>query len=450
MNKGLIVILLSSLLLSGCGNWVKSSYQRPLISVPVQWPLHDSGQGSRVNWLDNFNDPQLTRLVSEVLKSNNDMSRAALQLQKARLQAGLANTNMAPEISLSGTANRSKYLHSPSTDQVSYNSNLELSYELDLWGKLARVREQAQWEAEASEQDKQEVALTLIGNTAQYYWQIANLNQQILQQKKGIDIADQTLKITQSRYRAGEISMADVLQAQQSIIGKNSQLNSLQQQREESRNALAILFNRPPQDRRQEKNSLDPTQDVAIAIHTPLETIARRPDIRAAESQLRAALAGSDVARLNFYPELSLTASLGAASTIFQQWFSTTAGALGGSLMLPFAQWNKVQLTIELSGIDVKIAAINFRSKVYDALSDVDNAFALRLSYQQRRQYQQKIVMLAEQQVKITRSQYFAGEVSFQTWLDAQDNLLSGEQTLSDLQYNYLCATLKLWLALGG
>ncbi|WP_375163291.1 efflux transporter outer membrane subunit [Serratia fonticola] len=424
-----------------------------MLSVPAEWRVQDTGSGylqHTDHWWDNFADPQLSMLIGRALTSNNDLAIAGIQLQQARLAAGLTDTNLTPDVSVTGSANNSKNLRNNTTPTESYSTTLSLSYELDLWGKLARAREQAQWQAEATEQDRQNTALTLIGNTAQYYWQIANLNQKIKQQQAGLAIGQQTLALVQSRYASGAAGQLDLLQAQQSLINRENTYRTLQQQREENRNALAILFNRSPTDRQAERSSLDINQDVPIAKLLPVEVIARRPDVKAAEGRLRAALAGSDVQRLSFYPSLSLAASLGSASSIFSQWFSDPVRTLGANAALPFVQWNTVQLTIEKSDLDVKQAAIVFRSQVYNALADVDNAMSQRLSYQQQKINQQQNLQLSQQRLVLARSQYQAGAVSFQTLLDAEDDLLTIETNLSDLQYNYLNATMKLWLALGG
>ncbi|MGY3163925.1 outer membrane protein TolC [Ewingella americana] len=151
-----------------------------------------------------------------------------------------------------------------------------------------------------------------------------------------------------------------------------------------------------------------------------------------------------------FNPRLTLDASLGAGAAVFQQWFSNPVRTLGSSLALPFIEWNKVQLTVEQSKIDVQRAAVQFRSKVYSALSDVDNAMSQRLTYQQQKQNQLTDLQLSRQRLQLANSQYRAGAVSYQTLLDAQDSLLSSENTLVQTQYSYLNATMKLWLALGG
>ncbi|MCL1031679.1 efflux transporter outer membrane subunit [Serratia silvae] len=451
--KSKLPLILLPLLLSGCGSLTKSDYQRPMLSVPAEWRVQETG--SRFlqhtdHWWDNFDDPQLSMLIGRVLTSNNDLAIAGLQLQQARLAAGLKNTNLTPTVTASGGASNSKNLRQNTNSTESYKSGLDLSYELDLWGKLARIREQAQWQAEAKEQDLQNTALTLIGNTAQYYWQIASLNQQIKQQQVGLEISRQTLAMVQSRYDAGAVGQLDLLQAQQSVVERENNYRTQQQRREEARNALAILFNRAPTDHQAERSSLDINQNVPIASALPIEVIARRPDVQAAEKSLRAALAGSDAERLSFYPTLSLSASLNAGSEIFQQWFSNPTRSLGSSVALPFLNWNTVQLKIENSNLDVKQAAITFRSKVYNALSDVDNAMTQRQSYQQQKINQQRNLQLGQQRLALANSQYQAGAVSLKTLLDAEDALLTIESNLSELQYNYLNSTMKLWLALGG
>lgn len=253
-----------------------------------------------------------------------------------------------------------------------------------------------------------------------------------------------------SRWKAGDLGQLDYLQAQQTVLSRETTLRDLRQQRDENRNALAILLSRAPGQFPAERGSLDIQQSVPVAQRLPLDVIARRPDVQSAEMNLRAALAGSDVARLSFYPSLTLNASLNAGAAVFQQWFSNPARTLGSALDLPFIQWNKVRLTIEKSDLDVQTAAIQFRSAAYSALQDIDNAMAQRLTYQQEKRLQLKDLALSQQRLTLVESQYRHGSVAYQTLLDAQNSLLNSENTLVQSQYQYLYSTMKLWLALGG
>lgn len=451
MKPGILLLFIAAL--SGCGSVLESEYQRPLVSVPDEWRQRDSGPAwlnATPHWWNNFHDPLLSSTLEQMLSSNNDLAKAGLLLQQARLNAGLANTNLLPDATLGGNAGSSRNLKGSSTATESYSASYSLSYELDLWGKLSSSRKQAQWLVKASEQDRQNTALTLIGTTADFYWQIAMLNQQISSQQAATGLAEQTLKLVNARYSAGAAGRIESLQAQQSLMDKQNQLTSLEQQREVARNSLALLFNGSPLNRQPERQQQDFSQQVAVAQSLPVATIARRPDVQAAEWRLRAGLAGSDAARLSFFPNLSLTSSLNAGSAVFRQWFSNPVGTLGSSLALPFVQWNTVRLTIAQSDVQVQEAAIDFRKAVYSALSEVDNAQTLRASSLRQRQQQLENHRLSQARVTLAQIQFRAGAISLQSLLDAQDALLSSEIGLANQHYNYLNATMKLWLALGG
>lgn len=454
MNK-LNPLIMSAMVLTltGCGQALKSEYQRPMLSVPAAWRVQDTGEGVAKfspNWWDNFDDPQLSRLIVSMLQSNNDLAQAGIRLRQARLAAGMSDLNLTPDLTAGGMASNSKNLRHSTAPTENYSTALSAAYELDLWGKLARTREQSDWLAKASEQDRQATALSLIGTTSQLYWQIASLNQQTANSRQSLKIARETLRMVTSRWKAGDLGQLDYLQARQTVLSRENSLRDLRQQRDESRNALAILLSRPPGQYPAERQTLDIHQSVPVAQRLPLDTIARRPDVQSAELKLRAALAGSDVARLSFYPSLSLSASLNAGAAVFQQWFSNPARTLGSAIDLPFIQWNKVQLTVEQSGLDVQSAAIQFRSASYSALQDIDNAMSQRLTWQQEKQDLLNDLALSQQRLVLVESQYRHGAVMYQALLDAQNALLVSENALVTNQYNYLYSTMKLWLALGG
>ncbi len=442
------VICLMALLLSGCGQLTRSDYQRPLLSLPSQW--QPSTGDSPVNGWQRFGDPRLSRVIDQVLESNNDLAAAAITLQQARVAAGLTNTNLTPDVAVSGSASNNKNLRRNTASEESYSSGVSISYELDLWGKLARTREQSEWEAVASEQDYHATVLSTIGTTAQLYWRIALYNQQIRNQRDGLAISAQTVQQVDSWFNAGKVGQLDVLQSQQALLERQNQLREMVQQRALARNALALLLNRPAEQHTDEAPSLDVNQQVPIAQKTPLRVIAQRPDIQAAESRLRAALAGYDASRLQFYPALTLDASLNAGSQLFSQWFSNPIRTVGGALALPFIQWNTQQLTVKQADLAVKHAAIAFRSTAYTALAEVDESMENRVSASERRARIHQSLALSQRRLTLTESRYRAGAVDFQTLLNAQDDLLTLENSLAQTQYDYLYATLQHWLAQGG
>lgn len=443
-----LLLLPAFLLLAGCSSLTRSDYQRPLLSLPTQWqPASDTV--SEYGW-QRFGDPRLSRVIEQVLESNNDLAAAAITVQQARVAAGLTDTNMTPDVAVSGSASNSKNVRRGTSSQENYSSGITIAWELDLWGKLARTREQSEWEAVASEQDYQATVLTTMGTTAQLYWLIALYNQQIRNQRDGLAISQQTVQQVQSWFNAGKVGQLDVLQSQQALLERENQWRTLVQQRQNTRNALALLLNRPAEQHTDESPALDANQQVPIVQKTPLRVIAQRPDIQAAESRLRAALAGYDASRLQFYPALSLDASLNAGSQVFSQWFSDPIRSIGGALALPFIQWNTQRLTVKQADLTVKQAAITFRSTAYAALAEVDEAMENRMSADEQRARLHQSLALSQRRLTLTESRYRAGAVDFQTLLNAQDDLLTLENSLAQTQYDYLYATLQLWLAQGG
>ena len=446
MKRHLFLFVL--LLLAGCSPLTRSDYQRPLLSLPTQWPSA-TDEAAEYGW-QRFGDPRLARVIEQVLESNNDLAAAAITLQQARVTAGLTNTNMTPDVTVSGSASNSKNVRRGTPSQENYSSSIAIAWELDLWGKLARTREQSEWQAVASEQDYYATVLSTIGTTAQLYWRIALYNQQIRNQRDGLAISEQTVQQVVSWFNAGKVGQLDVLQSQQALLERQNQLRMLVQQRQSARNALALLLNRPAEQHADESPALDVNQQVPLAQKTPLRVIAHRPDIQAAESRLRAVLAGFDAARLQFYPALSLDASLNAGSQVFSQWFSEPIRSVGSTLALPFIQWNTRQLTVEQADLAIKQAAIAFRTTAYKALAEVDDAMENRMSAEEQRARLHQSLALSQRRLTLTESRYRAGAVDFQTLLNAQDDLLTLENSLAQTQYDYLYATMQHWLAQGG
>ncbi|WP_075181477.1 TolC family protein [Pantoea sp. 1.19] len=448
MKSAFLLILL---LLSGCGSLTRSEYQRPLLSLPQQWPAARSTDRTppAANWWETFGDPRLSRLIAAVLASNNDLAAAGIRLQQARVAAGLAAGNLTPDVSAdSGASNRQALRGAASRE--SYRSALNLSYELDLWGKLARTREARDWQAVASAADYQATLLSTIGTTAQLYWNIAQYNQQYRNLQQRQMIAAQTTRQVAVRLRAGQVGRLDLLQAQQAELALDNQISVLIQQRASARNALALLLNRPAEQHAAEAPAIDRLPPLPLRQQTPLAVLASRPDIQAAESRLRAALAGWDATRLSFYPTLSLNASLDAGSTLFRQWFREPERSVGALLTLPFVQWHHGQLTIRQASLEMRQAAVSFRRTAYAALAEVDNALARRQSACAQAQRLQQSLRLSAERLDLTRQRYLAGAVDFTTLLAAQDNRLDLDNALAQAQNDVLTATLQLWLAQGG
>lgn len=439
--------------MTGCNTFTDNNYLQPKLSLPSKWNQEISEEISLTDtqhWWDNFGDPLLSQVISHVIANNNDLILAGINLQQAQLAFGLAETNKTPDLGLSAGAGNSRVLSSGASSHENYSASFSLSYELDLWGKLARTRDQARWSMEASEEDLRNTVLLMIGTTAQYYWDIAKFNQQLALYEQRLNIAKQTYELVRSRHNAGALSQRDLLLAEQTIISQESLIDSLHQQREVTRNAMALIYNHPERQKAPEKEALDLEQNVFVSLQLPVEVINKRPDIRAAERNLRAALASADVAKLSFYPAFSLSTTLSAGHSVFRQWFNQQTLAQNISTSLPFLQWQTLLLTIKQANLDAQKAEINFRHTVYKAISEIEDARLLRETTIRQREKQRTNLLISEQVLTLTEAQYTAGAISFDSLLNAQDSVLTNQVSIIDNQYSYLTATMKLWQSLGG
>jgi NodT family efflux transporter outer membrane factor (OMF) lipoprotein len=338
------------LVLGGCTLFQpERRMQRPL-EVPQGWQ-QATGAGSvgaalSANWWTAFNDPQLDRLIGDALRTGNDLAAASIRVQRAQLQAGLANTNLTPAVVGQASTGRSYDLKRGGVLGSSSTSLVTLSYELDLWGRLSAQRSAAEWELKATESDRQATALALVGTTAGLYWQTGYLNQRIALSEAGIEDGRRILALVRVKYAAGAVSGLDVAQAGQNLATQEAAHTQLLQQRVEARNALAILFDQPPQTLAGEPSRLPDLALPVIDAGVPASLLARRPDLRAAEQRLRGALANVDATRTSFYPALSLTGSLGTSSTALGELLKNPVATLGAGLALPFLQWNTARLSV--------------------------------------------------------------------------------------------------------
>ena len=242
--------LASALLLTGtlvgCAAVVKTPYQAPSVSIP------ESFQNSKVlsqqlhaavntdQWWTLFNDLQLNQLVQQVLANNNDLAVAGINLQQARLQAGLIQNKQGPRVNSSVSTGHSIDLNSGDDASRGLSVSAGVSYELDLFGKLARQTEASQWEARATAQDLQSTAQSLIATTTTLYWQLGYLNERYQIAQQNLASTQKTYDLVRVQYRAGAVSGLDLTSAEQAVQGQKASLSQIEQQRVETRSALAV------------------------------------------------------------------------------------------------------------------------------------------------------------------------------------------------------------------
>lgn len=445
-------LLCACFLLAGCQP-LRTPYQRPETQIPTHWP-HGS-DASALNqadsaWWQSFQDPLLNQLIEDVLKRNNDLAMAGLKLYKAQLQAGLVRHEQAPQLSASVNSSLSRSLDQNSATSQIQATTASVSYELDLWGKLASQRDAAEWEAQATAEDKAATALSLIGTTATLYWQIAWLNERLALSEASLADTRRILTLTQQKYAAGAVGALDLYQAEQEVASQEAALYTQQQARVEKRNALAILFDAPPGAHQPERTKVSDLTLPTIQPDLPASLLARRPDLKASEWRLRESLAQVDNSRLSLYPDLTLTSSVGTSSSALKDLLHNPVGTLGAGLSLPFVNWPTVQLNVDIANTSYQTAVVQFRQDLYQAFSDVDNDLAAQAHYQAQYQALLRASALADHSRQLAEQKYRAGATNVKTWLDQQIAWRTAESSRIENYLNQLLTRVQLYQALGG
>lgn len=447
-RSGFAGLLCACVVVAGCGT-APANWQRPAVRLPSNWQTATAGKIANPQvWWRNFQDPQLDSLVDRALRTNNDFAAAVVRVRRAQLEAELTDTNRRPSITAGAASGLTRGYNPVATVRAS-GVTTALSYEVDLWGKLASQRNASRWEADATQADCRAYAAALVGTTAKLYWQLAYLNQLLAMADADINYAEQTLALTRARHEAGSISGLNTAEAALNLSNLQSVRAQQLQQRAETRIALSLLFDQPPAAIGAERASLAEGGLPPIGAGIPAEVLANRPDLEAAELRLREAAAVVDATRASFYPSLALTAGAGTASAGLLDLLRNPFGTLGAGLLLPFVQWPTARLTRAISESQYAEAVLGFRQHLYTALAEVEDALSARASLQADEEIQKAAVGQAHLAESMARIRFETGASDVQLWLDAQQRARSVERSLVANRLNQFNNQADLYLALG-
>ncbi len=447
-------LLFPALVLAGCGSFLASNYQTPQASVPTSWNHRPDVAEDRIgdHWWQHFGDQNLNQLMKEVLASNNDLAAATIVTRRAWLRSDMAHSALLPSLSAKGSSAISHGLgRSEQGETRAFSLAAAVGYELDLWGKLGNRYDAASWQAQATEEDLAATALSLVATTASTYFQLAYLNGRISLSEQSVAHARRTLELVLVKKAAGAATKVEALEAERNLASQEAGHTSLLQQREVSRNSLAILFNGPPATLlSQEPQDISGVSIPGVDAGLPARILARRPDLRAAEFRLRSTLATADVTRVSYYPTFNLTGNLGYTSTTLKDLLNNPIGTLGAQLVLPFLEWQDMQRNIKISESEYEEAIIRFRQTLYTAMADVENSLSARMHYQAQAEHLKLALTAASGAEDLYLVRYQAGSVPLKSWLDAQENRRQAEIALAQNHYNQIVNHITLVKALGG
>lgn len=444
-------------LLAGCVS-LAPEYQRPAAPVPQQFSLSRNGLMPAAQnyqdsgWRNFFDDPQVTRLIAEALSNNRDLRMAALKVEEARAQFNVTDADRYPQLNASSGITYSGGLKSDKPTSQEYDAGLELSYELDFFGKLRNMSEADRQNFFASEEARRAVHILLVSSVSQSY-----SSQQLAY--KQLRIARETLKNYQQSYAfveqqlvTGSTNVLALEQARGQIESTRAEIAKREGELAQANNALQLVlgtYHALPSENGASDSALTP---VKLPPNLSSDILLQRPDIMEAEYQLKAADANIGAARAAFFPSISLTSELSTSSTALSRLFTPASGMWNfiPKIDIPIFNAGRNNANLKLAEIRQQQSVVNYEQKIQAAFKDVADALALRDSINNQIDAQQRYLDSLQITLQRARGLYASGAVSYIEVLDAERSLFATQQTLLDLTNSRQVNEINLYTALGG
>lgn len=465
MRSTIVAVILFSAL-TGCA--VGPNYKRPVVQTPVQYrapvPLaQPPGKGSLSDlaWANLFQDEVITRLVKTALVQSNDLEAATQRVLEARAQLSITRSQLAPQVTASGSFTAARISSIGSFNFIPAGANLadsytqaglNLSWELDIWGRIRRLSESARAQYLAQEEARHAVVSSLIADVITTYLTMRELDLELQIARKTKDIAENGLKLTNLRRERGVSTGLDVRQAEQLLYTATAQIPATERAIAETENSLNVLLGQNPGDVPRGKPLVELAGPVEVPAGLPSDLLERRPDIRQAEQTLIATNAQIGAAKAQFFPQISLTGLLGVQSRALGDLFSGPARnqSISPAGVLPLFNAGQLRNNLRLSEAQQREALANYRKTIQTAFQEVSSALADYQKNREQRAQEELLVQALQGTDRLSTLRYKGGIDSYLQVLDAQRNEFSGELTLAQLRKNELLSLVELYRALGG
>jgi len=446
------VICLASLLLVLGGCVVGPKYKRPVVQPPDVYYTDTNPQSSSLAdtpWWEIFKDPVLQDLIREALKNNYDVATAAARVEEARAQSGIAKSIYYPQIGYGGDIAGAKSRLIPNHTYYAYN--FDLSWELDLWGRIRKLNEQQRALFFASEDVQRGVWLSLVADLAQAYFELRALDAQLEITKETSRSFQETYDLFNKKLEGGAASGLETARAEGAWANVTAQIPDLERLITAKENQISLLLGKNPGPIQRgtslaEQNDLD-----VIPSGLPSTLLERRPDLRQAEQQLIAANASVGVAKANFFPVLNLTGLLGGVSPQLSGLVSSgTQWSLGAGLAGPLFTGGRLKSEYRATLAQRDQAQLFYEKSIKQAFGEVSTALAAHQKLAQSVKEQSRSVTAYQDSVRLSNIRYDSGLANYFEVIDAKLNLFPAQTALVAYDLDRKTALVALYKALGG
>src|SRR5258706_11847441 len=447
--------------LAGCA--AQPKYERPPVDLPQAWKESAPRFAAAGRWWRIYADPTLDKLVEEALAQNADVSLAVARVDEARALLGVAQHQLGPVVD--ATFDRSRSRSSTATgllppsiprERNDYPASLNVSFELDLWGRLSSAAGAARAELLASEAARDTVRLALASQAARSYFALGALDARVELTRRTVGLRDDALKLQRRRSETGLISDFELRQLEAEAAAVRTQLPPLERDRDTEEAALAVLLGRSPRAIFEGAVSRAPAGmellGTALPDGMPSELLLRRPDLVEAEQRLVAANARIAAARAAMFPSIVLTGFLGSESAALAGLFSGPAGiwSLAAALTQPIFAAGRLEAETEAAQARERQAIAQYQRAIQIAFREVRDALTTQTRARESFEAESQRVKALSDTLRLARLRYEHGLASQLDVLDSERGLLAAEMARIEALRAQRASIADLYKALGG
>jgi multidrug efflux system outer membrane protein len=457
----LFIGLAATLTLSGCATG--PNYRRPAVDTPAAFrgapDVVETNSLAELPWWGVFKDPALQDLVRVALTNNYDLRITMARIDQARALQTQARSEFLPQIHYDGAAARGRTMYlgqvapgpEPRTTD-SFLGGLGALWEIDLWGRVRRMNEAARAVYMASQEGRREVMVSVASAVARSYFELLELDEQLAIARRTRDSYERMFTLFDDQHAAGLASKLEVSRAKLALGTVSAAIPEIERQIALKENEINTLLGRNPGPIARNSTLLAQELPVEIPVGLPSSLLERRPDVRAAEQQVRAANAGIGVAKADFFPRIGLTTFYGGTSTELNDLLTSDANiwSVAGTATGPLFTGGRLTGRYRQAKATWEEAQIRYQQTALGAFREVSDALASHRRFNEEQVEQVEAVRAGHEAVDLATARYREGKASYYEVLEAQQQLFPAENTLSQIEAARRITVVQLYKALGG
>lgn len=468
MIRNAFLTAVAIILLAGCGT-LAPKYTRPAAPVPTAWPSGPAYKDSAdqpgdmaaadIDWRDFFSDERLQKLIELALANNRDLRVAVLNIERSRAQFQVRRAQLFPTVnaSASGTVQRVPEILSSTGEVVTTSREYVVdlgfsSYELDFFGRVRSLKDQALEQFLATKQARCSAQISLVAEVAGDYLTLAADRESLKLARDTFKSQEDSYKLVQRGFEVGSSSALDLRQAQTTVEAARADIAKYTGQVAQDENALALVVGSPipPHLLPDSLDTVTVVKDLPAGL--PSEVLQQRPDILDAEDLLKAANANIGAARAAFFPRITLTAGGGITSGYLSKMFipGSAAWSFAPQLTLPIFDAGTNRANLKIAEVDRDIYVARYEQAIQTAFKEVSDGLAQRGTLGDQLKAQESLVQATSDSYDLSQARYRGGVDSFTTVLISERSLYTAQQSLISVRLSRFTNLVTLYKVLGG